>query len=383
MAKTPPNSPYAPAAKAPPDSAYSPAPNTLSERGARIKVTGPSFTPEAEWANDTYREIIDLPDPYRRPAPPPAAFDKKPLVVPLDFALEPAEERPHKPAIPKYIEPIVTYDDARDIDESLVVGALNGEIKKPITDPGNVIDESLVVEPVNEGIDETLVVGPVNEGIDESLVIGSIDEEIDESLITDSIIEGIIEPLIAGSVIEGIIEPLIADSSFEDIIEPLIADLSFEDIIEPLVADLSFEDIIEPLAAESVIKNVIEPPVADSATKGINKGIDESLVIAPISHSESPAAAPAEPEAVFSAPLIASLEQGKYYVQLRAFNRAELVNDELSKIGKAYPVAIQNGGSGEKPMYRILLGPLSSGESGALLQRFKNSGYPDAFVRRN
>jgi hypothetical protein len=86
--------------------------------------------------------------------------------------------------------------------------------------------------------------------------------------------------------------------------------------------------------------------------------------------------------AVFSAPLIGRLEQGKYYVQLGAYSRAELVEAELRRIGRAYPVAIQNGGSSERPLYRILLGPVNLGESGAILQRFKGSGYSDAFVRQ-
>jgi hypothetical protein len=85
---------------------------------------------------------------------------------------------------------------------------------------------------------------------------------------------------------------------------------------------------------------------------------------------------------VFSAPLISRLEQGKYYVQLGAYSKAELVEAELRRIGAAYPVAVQNGGSSERPLYRILLGPVNLGESGAILQRFKGSGYGDAFVRR-
>ncbi|MDR1319014.1 MAG: SPOR domain-containing protein [Treponema sp.] len=85
--------------------------------------------------------------------------------------------------------------------------------------------------------------------------------------------------------------------------------------------------------------------------------------------------------APFSVPVIGSLEYGKYYVQLGAFSKAEAVESEISRIGKIYPLAVQNGGNGDKPLYRILLGPMNLGESGALLQRFKSIGYRDAFVR--
>jgi len=48
-----------------------------------------------------------------------------------------------------------------------------------------------------------------------------------------------------------------------------------------------------------------------------------------------------------------------------------------------YPLAVQNVGSDTNPMFRILLGPLNQGESGAMLQRFKSIGYSDAFIRYN
>ncbi|QQO08057.1 SPOR domain-containing protein [Breznakiella homolactica] len=86
--------------------------------------------------------------------------------------------------------------------------------------------------------------------------------------------------------------------------------------------------------------------------------------------------------AAFSVPVIDRLEQGKYYLQLGAFSYADSVENELSKIGRAYPLAVQIGGTGTKPLYRILVGPVNLGESGALLQRFKTIGYGDAFIRQ-
>jgi hypothetical protein len=80
--------------------------------------------------------------------------------------------------------------------------------------------------------------------------------------------------------------------------------------------------------------------------------------------------------------VISSLEKGKYYLQLAAYTLPELVEDELARIDSFYPRAIQETGNPEKPLYRILIGPVNLGESGALLQRFKTSGYRDAFVRK-
>jgi cell division septation protein DedD len=101
----------------------------------------------------------------------------------------------------------------------------------------------------------------------------------------------------------------------------------------------------------------------------------------PAPPSSSQGASTPPPGPVFSVPFISSLERGRYYLQLGAFSKAEAIEPELTKIGKTYPLAIQNGGTAERPIYRILLGPVNLGESGALLERFKRTGYTDAFVR--
>ena len=104
------------------------------------------------------------------------------------------------------------------------------------------------------------------------------------------------------------------------------------------------------------------------------------VVAVSVQSSPAPAAAPSAPSP-FQAPLIDNLESGKWYVQLAAYTQYDHVEDEISRIGTVYPLAIQNIGSDIKPMFRVLLGPLSQGESGAMLQRFKSLGYTDAFIR--
>jgi hypothetical protein len=115
----------------------------------------------------------------------------------------------------------------------------------------------------------------------------------------------------------------------------------------------------------------------------------ESSYVPPIAAAAQPElsyAPPAEISADFSpfqAPLISRLEKNKWYVQVALYGRAEYVEDEISRIGTSYPLAIQNVGTDTSPLFRVLLGPLNQGESGAMLQRFKSLGYADAFVRYN
>jgi hypothetical protein len=106
----------------------------------------------------------------------------------------------------------------------------------------------------------------------------------------------------------------------------------------------------------------------------------EVIVEGPQGEAREPA--PRE-EGSFSVPvkIINELEKGKYYVQLGAYRNIASVESALLRIDPGYPLNIQNAGAGD--MYRLLVGPLNLGESGALVQRFKGSGYRDAYVRTN
>jgi hypothetical protein len=81
--------------------------------------------------------------------------------------------------------------------------------------------------------------------------------------------------------------------------------------------------------------------------------------------------------------MIDELEKGKYYVQLGAYHNAASVESALLRIDSGYPLNVQRAGTADKPLYRLLVGPLNLGESGALVQRFKGSGYRDAYIRSN
>ncbi len=83
-----------------------------------------------------------------------------------------------------------------------------------------------------------------------------------------------------------------------------------------------------------------------------------------------------------SLPVVSRLEKGKYYLQLGAYSKAAAVEALVKELGSTYPLTIQEAGSPEKPLYRILVGPVNLGESGALLQRFKLGGYRDVFIRQ-
>jgi hypothetical protein len=123
----------------------------------------------------------------------------------------------------------------------------------------------------------------------------------------------------------------------------------------------------------SAIPEIIEAPV-----------IPESIVIPIIPVAPQPVITP-EPQSssitpVFSVPVIQNLERGRYYVQIGAYRKAATVESEISKVERNLPVAIMKTGNADDPIYRVLIGPLSLGESGVVLQRYK-AIYNDAFLR--
>jgi hypothetical protein len=100
-----------------------------------------------------------------------------------------------------------------------------------------------------------------------------------------------------------------------------------------------------------------------------------------ISSAPLPQAVPAPNGPVFSVPVNNQLEGGKYYIQIGAFSQPDTLEVAVARVNKNYPLVVQPEGSPSNMVYRLLIGPLNVGESGAVLQRLKSIGYPGAFVR--
>ena len=138
---------------------------------------------------------------------------------------------------------------------------------------------------------------------------------------------------------------------------------------QPIIdTSLVIEPVREtPLAIEPV--RVREIPPAVEPVREIPPAVEPVLKI--------PVPAPAS---AFSAPMISSMERGMYYVQIAAYSNPESVEYEITRrIDNSLPVVIMDAGTVERPIYRVLIGPLDFGESNAILERYI-SIYKDAFV---
>ncbi|MDR0998479.1 MAG: SPOR domain-containing protein [Treponema sp.] len=166
-------------------------------------------------------------------------------------------------------------------------------------------------------------------------------------------------------------EPAIDSSLFIESIEdmrdraPVISAAPEEILPEPVLAEAFLSEPAEPALPEPVI--IVEEPALPETS--------------PSAGPPKAAAIPKPAPDRFSIPVIGELEKGQYYLQLGAYSKPDILESSVSKLDSHYPLSVQTAGSPDKPIYRLLLGPVNLGESGALMQRFKGSGYSDVFVR--
>jgi len=125
-------------------------------------------------------------------------------------------------------------------------------------------------------------------------------------------------------------------------------------------------------------------PVAETAALPQEHLVDPSFIINnPI--KESPASTALPPQNLDTLPMVNSLESNKYYVQIAVYSNTDAVHNELSRIDNLYSAIVKKivvirEASQHGDIYQILVGPLTQGESGALLRRFRGT-HPDAFIR--
>lgn len=74
------------------------------------------------------------------------------------------------------------------------------------------------------------------------------------------------------------------------------------------------------------------------------------------------------------------LERGSYYVQIAVLADEKNIEDIVAKYKDQYPVTLVPLASGKAT--QVMIGPLNMDEYGTVLNRFKKSGYKDAFLRK-
>jgi cell division septation protein DedD len=314
--------------------------------------------PEESAVSEAASETAGLPpeaDIFEPPADPPGNAVAESGLLPV-YPAWPAEDTYPAESSPEPVYPGSSYDylpDERIVD-------IPEAYEPPVITSR---DDSIIPEPAPVWIDS-------EENVDAP----------DLSALPDSAGPDYSEP------VPGLTEPedLMPETSFpgealaESRDEPLLMPWENYDLTLVPAEERPPQVLPDTLPPEAEIAPVPAGPSPMEPYMGLDSFIDPIGGGGPSVTREPPVSAP---PSIFSVPVISRLEQGKYYLQLAAFSRAEAVEQELSRIDKSYPLAVQAGGSPEQPLYRVLVGPVNLGESGALLLRFKGNGWGDAFIR--
>jgi cell division septation protein DedD len=104
-----------------------------------------------------------------------------------------------------------------------------------------------------------------------------------------------------------------------------------------------------------------------------------AVVLAP---AAAPAPAPAPAQNMTDVPVVNSLAKGSYYVQIGTYADMSNVKKIVDKYGSKYPFTVEKSATKNGDTLKVYVGPVKKDEYGAVLERFRQLGFKDAFVKK-
>jgi len=293
---------------------------------------------------------------------------------------------------------------------------LYDDLKSPIEDtPSKTAEDVPVVEKVPDvdAIPDPVVEEPEVEPIKEAKKVEEKPAE-DSSLmyapetvapITETYMEPAKEnpPVTVDPIIEPAAKPEDAPAPVTEISEPQEPEQAKEEIKDVEVVDPVVEPVNETPAEKKVdtVASVTpkNEPVADKKEDLPAPGGETSVEETPAEEAEDSGtyeetdsdiytAAEEKPEEESAVPvneikpISSKLEKGKTYVQIVIYDDKYNRDDVLKKYGKKYPMVVEERLVKNNTRYTIFVGPLKPDETGAVLERFKQLGFKDAFLKK-
>ena len=74
------------------------------------------------------------------------------------------------------------------------------------------------------------------------------------------------------------------------------------------------------------------------------------------------------------------LQRGKYYVQISVLKDKKNIENLIDVYKTNYPFALVPSAGGSS--YQVMVGPLEKDEYGSVMQKFKEKGFKDCFLRK-
>ena len=300
----------------------------------------------------------------------------------------------------------ILYDDLKSpIEDTPAETAEDVPNVEAIPDP--VVEEPVEpikpvpIEPVEEVKEPDPKVEPIKE-VEEKPAEDSSLTYTPETVepITETYMEPASEnpPITVDPINEPAAKPEAAPTPVTEVSEPQEPEQTQEEVENVEVVDPVVEPVDEAPAEEKKVETVAsvtpknEPiadkkeeapaPIEDIPTEEETGSYDEAdsdiySVTSEEKAEESSIAILNEP-----APVSSKLEKGKTYVQIVIYDDKYNRDDVLKKYGKKYPMVVEERLVKNNTRYTIFVGPLKPDETGAVLERFKQLGFKDAFLKK-
>lgn len=302
-----------------------------------------------------------------------------------------ATESAEIPEAEENLAPVEECPENNEPDEK--IEAVEGDDLSELAEKSDETEkiEATEVPPVEEiepadSDDEIVSEVPFDEESVEADNLSDIEEEKTAPAAEESEPENVEDKVLPENVPESEIEPEVApELAVEPEVESVVPETPESEKSEENSDDESYEPIVL-VPAES------NPPASEpEKSENPAEPLKNEVAANPV-ETKSEAKVPAKTEKTSKAenaknPLekykvesLKNLESGKYYIQIAVLADESNLKATVAKFENQYPVTLVPLASGKAT--QVLIGPLNMDEYGAVLNRFKKSGYKDAFLRK-
>lgn len=267
---------------------------------------------------------------------------------------------------------------------------LYDDLKSPIEDtPSETAEDVPVVEEVP---DVDAIIDPVVEEPAEPIVEETVLPEEVAPIETETYMEPANEnpPITVDPINEPAAKPEAAPAPVTEVSEPQKPEQTQEEVEDVEVVDPVVEPVDETPAEEKKVDTVASITPKNEPASDTSENLPAPVEETPVEETDSDiyTAAEEKPEEESAVPVneikpvSSKLEKGKTYVQIVIYDDKYNRDDVLKKYGKKYPMVVEERLVKNNTRYTIFVGPLKPDETGAVLERFKQLGFKDAFLKK-
>lgn len=294
-----------------------------------------------------------------------------------------ATESAEIPEAEENLAPVEECPENNEPDEK--IEAVEGDDLSELAEKSDETEkiEATEVPPVEEiepadSDDEIVSEVPFDEESVEADNLSDIEEEKTAPAAEESEPENMEDKVLPENVPESEIEPEVESVSSElsELAPEKAEENSDDESYEPIV--LVPAESNPPASEPEKSENPAEPLKNEVAANPVETKIEEKN---PAKTGKTSKAENAKnPLEKYKVESLKNLESGKYYIQIAVLADESNLKATVAKFENQYPVTLVPLASGKAT--QVLIGPLNMDEYGAVLNRFKKSGYKDAFLRK-